>query len=85
MANKNIQVIIVGAGYAGIGCAIECKRKGLDVTVLEKFEELKIIGESLFCYRLTSRCQSPRPTQAMCVSSPCPFLRQFTTCKWIFV
>lgn len=43
--SSGIKVIIVGAGFAGLACAIECKRKGHRVLVLEKFSELKILGE----------------------------------------
>lgn len=39
------RVIIVGAGYAGLGCAIECKHKGHDVIVLEKVGTFKMLGE----------------------------------------
>lgn len=39
-----IKVIIVGAGFAGLACAIECKRKGHEPVVLEKFSELKPLG-----------------------------------------
>ena len=39
------RVIIVGAGYAGLGCAIECKRKGHDVIVLEKVKTLRTLGK----------------------------------------
>ncbi|KAH0836396.1 monooxygenase [Lanmaoa asiatica] len=44
-ASGAIRVIIVGAGYAGLGCAIECKRKGHDVVVLEKVKTFKILGD----------------------------------------
>lgn len=40
-----IQVLIVGAGFAGLTAAIECHRKGHDVLVLEAFPELKILGD----------------------------------------
>ncbi|KAF8550986.1 FAD/NAD(P)-binding domain-containing protein [Imleria badia] len=43
--SEAVRVIIVGAGYAGLGCAIECKRKGHDVVVLEKIGEFKILGD----------------------------------------
>jgi NADPH-dependent 2,4-dienoyl-CoA reductase/sulfur reductase-like enzyme len=43
--STGIKVIIVGAGFAGLACAIECKRKGHDVVILEKFKELKQLGE----------------------------------------
>ncbi|KAH7929062.1 monooxygenase [Leucogyrophana mollusca] len=45
--STGIKVVIVGAGYGGLGCAIECIRKGHDVVVLEKFSELKIQGDIL--------------------------------------
>lgn len=43
VASEAVRVIIVGAGYAGLGCAIECKRKGHDVVVLEKVETFKTL------------------------------------------
>ncbi|KAF8142161.1 monooxygenase [Boletus edulis] len=50
-----IRVIIVGAGYAGLGCAIECKRKGHDVVVLEKVGTFKILGEMIALLSNASR------------------------------
>ncbi|KAH8119617.1 monooxygenase [Phellopilus nigrolimitatus] len=43
--STGVKVVIVGAGFAGLTCAIECKRKGHEVLLLEKFKELKILGE----------------------------------------
>ena len=43
--STGIKVISVGAGFAGLACAVECKRKGHDVLILEKFKELKQLGE----------------------------------------
>lgn len=43
--SSGIRIIIVGAGFAGLACAIECRRKGHEVVVLEKFKELKVLGE----------------------------------------
>ena len=40
-----IRVIVVGAGFAGLTAAIECKRKGCSVVVLESFKELKPLGD----------------------------------------
>ena len=51
--SSGIKVIIVGAGFAGLACAIECRRKGHEVIVLERFPELKILGE-LRCYHAGS-------------------------------
>jgi 2-polyprenyl-6-methoxyphenol hydroxylase-like FAD-dependent oxidoreductase len=43
--DTGIDVIIVGAGFGGIACAIECKRKGHRVMILEKVHELKRLGQ----------------------------------------
>ncbi|KAI0521877.1 putative monooxygenase [Xylaria bambusicola] len=40
-----IRVLVVGAGFAGLTAAIECHRKGHSVTLLEKFPELKLLGD----------------------------------------
>lgn len=40
-----IRVIVVGAGFGGLTAAIECDRKGHSVVVLEKFPELKPLGD----------------------------------------
>ncbi|KAG0698084.1 monooxygenase [Suillus ampliporus] len=45
--DTGIDVIVIGAGYGGIACAIECKRKGHRVMVLEKVDELKTLGDIL--------------------------------------
>jgi 2-polyprenyl-6-methoxyphenol hydroxylase-like FAD-dependent oxidoreductase len=45
---SGITVIVVGAGFAGLGAAIECDRKGHRVILLEKsssIEELQRIGD----------------------------------------
>ncbi|TFK53831.1 monooxygenase [Heliocybe sulcata] len=42
--SSGIKVVIVGAGFAGLACAIECVRKGHEVLVLEKFREIKSLG-----------------------------------------
>ncbi|KAI1151221.1 putative monooxygenase [Nemania diffusa] len=39
------RVLVVGAGFAGLTAAIECHRKGHSVTLLEKFPELKLLGD----------------------------------------
>ncbi|KAG1752291.1 uncharacterized protein EDB91DRAFT_1333356 [Suillus paluster] len=36
--DTGIDVIVVGAGFGGIACAIECKRKGYRVMVFEKLK-----------------------------------------------
>ncbi|RYP43703.1 hypothetical protein DL768_009764 [Monosporascus sp. mg162] len=40
-----IKVIIVGAGFGGLGAAIECHRQGHDVEIYESFAELKELGD----------------------------------------
>ncbi|KAG2136073.1 monooxygenase [Suillus bovinus] len=45
--DTGIDVIVVGAGFAGIACAVECKRKGHRVMILEKVHELKQLGDML--------------------------------------
>ncbi|KAG1719930.1 monooxygenase [Suillus lakei] len=45
--DTGIDVIVVGAGFGGIACAIECKRKGHRVMILEKVHELKDLGDTL--------------------------------------
>lgn len=43
--DTGIDVIVVGAGFGGIACAIECKRKGHRVMIIEKVHELKQLGQ----------------------------------------
>jgi len=45
--DTGIDVIVVGAGFGGIACAIECKRKGHRVMILEKVHQLKQLGDML--------------------------------------
>ncbi|KAM7213773.1 6-hydroxynicotinate 3-monooxygenase [Rhypophila decipiens] len=40
-----IKVVIVGAGFGGLTAAIECHRKGHDVSIYENFPELKTLGD----------------------------------------
>ncbi|KAI0195515.1 hypothetical protein F4808DRAFT_464214 [Astrocystis sublimbata] len=40
-----IKVLIVGAGFGGLGAAIECHRQGHDVEIYEAFSELKQLGD----------------------------------------
>ncbi|KAI0420109.1 putative monooxygenase [Xylaria grammica] len=44
-SKSGIRVLVVGAGFAGLTAAIECQRKGHSVTLLEKFPELKLLGD----------------------------------------
>jgi 2-polyprenyl-6-methoxyphenol hydroxylase-like FAD-dependent oxidoreductase len=40
LPKSGIRVIVVGAGFAGLAAAIECDRKGHDVTLLEKVDDI---------------------------------------------
>ncbi|KAI0472817.1 putative monooxygenase [Xylariaceae sp. FL0804] len=40
-----VRVLVVGAGFAGLTAAIECRRKGHSVVLLEKFPELQLLGD----------------------------------------
>ncbi|KAL4808250.1 hypothetical protein BDV18DRAFT_158359 [Aspergillus unguis] len=42
---STINVIVVGAGFAGLSTAISCHRQGLNVQVLEKFPALHPLGD----------------------------------------
>lgn len=42
---SGIKVLIVGGGFAGLCAAIECDRKGHSVTLLEKVNSLKPLGD----------------------------------------
>lgn len=51
---NGIKVVIIGAGVGGLQAAIECWRKGCDVTVLEKAEELSPLGPYSLIYLPTA-------------------------------
>ncbi|OQU99101.1 FAD binding domain-containing protein [Cladophialophora immunda] len=40
-----IEFIVIGAGYAGLTCAIELRRKGCEVHVIEREESLSKLGD----------------------------------------
>jgi 2-polyprenyl-6-methoxyphenol hydroxylase-like FAD-dependent oxidoreductase len=42
---SDLHVIVVGAGFAGLTAAIQCRRKGFKVTLFESFKELKSLGD----------------------------------------
>ncbi|KAI1349073.1 putative monooxygenase [Xylaria sp. FL0043] len=44
-SKSGLRIIVVGAGFAGLTAAIECHRKGHSVILLEKFPELKLLGD----------------------------------------
>lgn len=43
---NGIKVVVIGGGVGGLGAALECWRKGCDVTVLERAEQPSPIGKS---------------------------------------
>ncbi|KAH8113467.1 monooxygenase [Phellopilus nigrolimitatus] len=45
--SPEIEVIVVGCGFAGLACAIESRRKGHKVILLEKRTALKDLGDSI--------------------------------------
>ncbi|KAH7908344.1 monooxygenase [Hygrophoropsis aurantiaca] len=45
--STGVKIVIVGAGYGGVACAIECSRKGHDVVVVEKLSELRMHAQIL--------------------------------------
>ncbi|EJU03227.1 monooxygenase [Dacryopinax primogenitus] len=44
-SERPVKIIIVGAGFAGLSCAIESRLKGHDVILLDKFPKLKVLGD----------------------------------------
>lgn len=38
-AGNDVKVLIIGAGLSGLMCALECKRAGLNLVVLESRNE----------------------------------------------
>ncbi|KAH9214552.1 hypothetical protein DL95DRAFT_389528 [Leptodontidium sp. 2 PMI_412] len=42
-----LHVLIVGAGFGGLGCAIACRRQGLKVTVFDQVEKFLPLGDSI--------------------------------------
>ena len=41
---NGIKVVIIGAGVGGLQAALECWRKGCEVVVLERAQELSTLG-----------------------------------------
>lgn len=46
-SQEPLHVVIVGAGFCGLACAIACREHGMTVTVLEQASELLPIGDSI--------------------------------------
>ena len=47
LPENGIRVVIIGAGIGGLQAALECWRKGCEVVVLEKAQELSPLGTVL--------------------------------------
>jgi phytoene dehydrogenase-like protein len=47
---KQIDVIVIGAGYAGLSCAIELKKKGCRVRLFETLPSLTTLGKIPVAY-----------------------------------
>ncbi|TFY75352.1 hypothetical protein EWM64_g8660 [Hericium alpestre] len=45
--SSGIRIIIVGCGFAGLACAIESVRKGHSVTLLEKYDHIRTLGDAI--------------------------------------
>lgn len=45
--SQKLKVIVVGAGFGGLGAAIELADRGYDVTVLEKYADSNSQGGEL--------------------------------------
>lgn len=58
--DSGIDVLIVGTGLAGLTAAIECRRKGHTVRILEKCPDINTQGECVFRTSSTS----PKPMSA---------------------
>lgn len=47
---SGIKVIVVGAGFGGLSCAIECHRHGHDVEVFEQAPAFAMLGMKVPLY-----------------------------------
>jgi len=56
--SPKFKVIVVGAGIGGIACAVECKRKGYDVSMYDAARSFARLGDTIGLYFLACRCLS---------------------------
>jgi len=79
--STGIKIIVVGAGYAGLACAIECTRKGHDVVILERVQKLKVLGDILSlgpnAGRILARWGLHERIWAVCGHHPCMNLHNY--------
>ena len=50
--SPNFKVIVVGAGIGGIACAVECKRKGYNVSMYDAAHSFARLGDTIGVYLL---------------------------------
>jgi 2-polyprenyl-6-methoxyphenol hydroxylase-like FAD-dependent oxidoreductase len=61
--SPKLKVIVVGAGIGGIACAVECKRKGCDVSIYDAAQSFARLGDTIGLYFLAYRySQADSPT-----------------------
>lgn len=46
---SGIDVLIVGTGLAGLTASIECKRKGHNVRIIERHDDINTAGMFMLC------------------------------------
>lgn len=51
-----MEFIIIGAGYGGLTCAIELRRRGYEVHVFEREESLSKLGVFYMIYLVSRTC-----------------------------
>jgi len=56
--SPKFKVIVVGAGIGGIACAVECKRKGYDVSMYDAARSFAWLGDTIGLSFLPYRCLS---------------------------
>lgn len=54
-----LKVVVVGAGFGGLSCAIECHLKGHEVVVLEKMPQWDQLGDIISISEPPTRWGSP--------------------------
>ncbi|KAL8665037.1 MAG: hypothetical protein Q9202_002593 [Teloschistes flavicans] len=61
-AGRQVEVLIVGAGLAGLFCALECKRQGFAPIVLESRDVVQSVGDFITIGPAASRAFEKWPT-----------------------
>ncbi|KAM5369650.1 hypothetical protein ACJZ2D_008909 [Fusarium nematophilum] len=84
-AGNKLKVIIVGAGFGGLGAAIECADRGMDVTVVEKYPDSNSQGDILDFFpnagRVISRWDNGNVGQQI-HDTGCSRIRAMELCKF---